>query len=105
MHPHQTIRTCLSAIRTANPKEFSREVPDHQRMTLRLCQIEPRDVCCFSGQLFRHYLQEGQGEVERIQAKIDDMWLQEMMLGCDTELFETVRKAAAKFGRRALDYD
>ena len=23
----------------------------------------------------------------------DDMWLQEMMLGCDTELFETVRKA------------
>lgn len=49
------------------------------------------------GQLFRHYLQwrrEGQGEVERMQAKIDDMWLQEMMLGCDTELFETVRKAA-----------
>lgn len=22
----------------------------------------------------------------------DDMWLQEMMLGCDTELFETVRQ-------------
>ena len=25
----------------------------------------------------------------------DDMWLQEVMLGCDTELFETVRKAGS----------
>ncbi|CAK9020444.1 unnamed protein product [Durusdinium trenchii] len=55
------------------------------------------------GQIFRHYLRwrrDGQGEVERIQAKIDDMWLQEMMLGCDTELFETVRKDAGPGARR-----
>ncbi|CAK9019590.1 unnamed protein product [Durusdinium trenchii] len=56
-------------------------------------------------------VRDGQGEVERIQAKIawtpscagpetDDMWLQEMMLGCDTELFETVRKDAGPGARR-----
>ncbi|CAJ1354384.1 unnamed protein product [Effrenium voratum] len=51
------------------------------------------------GQIFRHFLQwrrDGQDEVARIQAGIDDMWLQEVMLGCDTELFETVRKDVGK---------
>mmetsp|Transcript_43462 Transcript_43462/g.138353 ORF Transcript_43462/g.138353 Transcript_43462/m.138353 type:complete len:408 (+) Transcript_43462:70-1293(+) len=36
----------------------------------------------------------GQEAVASLRERIDDMWLDELMLGCDTELFSRVRQAA-----------
>mmetsp|Transcript_64708 Transcript_64708/g.162837 ORF Transcript_64708/g.162837 Transcript_64708/m.162837 type:complete len:613 (+) Transcript_64708:98-1936(+) len=45
----------------------------------------------------------GEGEVAVLQARIDDMWLDEVMLGCDTELFGSVRQAARAVESGQLD--
>lgn len=48
-------------------------------------------VCGFS-----RWRTEGEKEVAKLQERIDDMWLDEVMFGCDTELFGRVRHAAAE---------
>ncbi|CAE8611486.1 unnamed protein product [Polarella glacialis] len=50
------------------------------------------------GDIVRDFVQwraHGEQELVRLQARIDDMWLEEVMLGCDTELYDRIRQAAA----------
>eukprot|EP00933_Yihiella_yeosuensis_P047919 TRINITY_DN4390_c0_g2_i1.p1 TRINITY_DN4390_c0_g2~~TRINITY_DN4390_c0_g2_i1.p1 ORF type:complete len:652 (-),score=206.77 TRINITY_DN4390_c0_g2_i1:5-1960(-) len=43
---------------------------------------------------FKQWRAHGKQDVERLQARIDDMWLDEVMLGCDAELYDRIREVA-----------
>merc|ERR1712232_1342239 len=50
---------------------------------------------------YTQWRSKGDQAVAELQECIDDMWLDELMLGCDTELFSCVREVAAQIERGA----
>lgn len=54
---------------------------------------------------FTRWRTTGQEAVASLRERIDDMWLDELMLGCDTELFGRLRSIAAEVESGADPYD
>lgn len=46
---------------------------------------------------------EGDAEVRLLQARIDDMWVDEVVLGCETEIYGSIKQAAADVQAGSLD--
>jgi len=47
----------------------------------------------------------GETEVTTLQARIDDMWVEEVVLGCDTEIYGGIRQAALEVEAGTRDTD